>query len=127
MHSTLAEPAPYSDMLFPLRGRGRYGLNLKDGLQQVLDHLALVLLSSCLDVADLGLGLLAGLILGLLVALGVLCLELLELVLLGLAVGIYFFLGFVSGLAYSLGSELSGLLDYLGSLSLGIEQGLNAC
>lgn len=47
-------------------------MRLKDGLEQILDDLVLVLLAGLLDLLDLGLGLLVGLLLGLLVALGVL-------------------------------------------------------
>lgn len=47
-------------------------LNVENGLEQVVDHLVLVLLASGLDLADLRLGLLVRLVLGLLVPLCVL-------------------------------------------------------
>lgn len=50
----------------------RYGLDVKHGAQQVLDHLVLALLAGRLDLLDLGLSLLVRLLLCLLVSLGVL-------------------------------------------------------
>lgn len=50
----------------------RHGLDVKYGAQQVVDDLVLALLTSRLDLLDLGLSLLVRLLLGLLVSLGVL-------------------------------------------------------
>lgn len=47
-------------------------MNLKHSLQQILDDLILVLLTSVLDLLDFGLGLLVGFVFSLLVPLGVL-------------------------------------------------------
>ena len=55
-----------------LGGRRGHGLDLEDGLEQVLDDLGLALLAGLLDLLDPGVGLLVGLVLGLLVALVVL-------------------------------------------------------
>ena len=55
-----------------LRGRRGHGLDLEDGLEQVLDDLGLALLAGLLDLLDPGVGLPVGLVLGLLVALVVL-------------------------------------------------------
>lgn len=60
-----------SRMAYLSLGR-RYRLDVEHSAQQVVDHLALVLLASLLDLLDLGLGLLVRLLLGLLVSLGVL-------------------------------------------------------
>lgn len=51
---------------------GGNGLDLKDGVEQVLDDLGLALLAGLLDALDLSVGLLVGLVLGLLVTLAVL-------------------------------------------------------
>lgn len=53
-------------------GGGRDGLGLKDGLEEVLDDLVLALLAGGLDLLDLDVGLLVGLVLGGLVSLRVL-------------------------------------------------------
>jgi hypothetical protein len=90
-----------------LLGTGRHRLDVEDGLQQAVDDLGLALLAGALDLLDLDLGLLVRLALGRLVARGVLRLELLELVLLVLAVGVYLLLGLVPGLADALGAEFT--------------------
>jgi len=81
---------------------GRHGLRLSHRLEQSVDDLRLVLLAGSLDLFDLLVSLLVGLVLGLLVACGVLRLELLEFIFLGLAVGINLLLGLVTSLSYSL-------------------------
>lgn len=124
----------------------RYGLDVKHGAQQVIDHLVLALLAGRLDLLDLGLGLLVCLLLGLLVSLGVLesfagavshaspkrvhvyrvlagfrpylGLELLVLLLLGRPVLVYLLLGLVTGLLDTLCPVLSGCASTgLGQLS----------
>lgn len=124
----------------------RYGLDVKHGAQQVINHLVLALLAGRLDLLDLGLGLLVRLLLGLLVSLGVLesfagavshaspkhvhiyrglggfrpylGLEFLVLLLLGRPVLVYLLLGLVTGLLDTLCPVLSGCASTgLGQLS----------
>lgn len=71
-HFTIRRSLPSQISLAYLSLGRRYGLDVKHGAQQVLDHLVLVLLASRLNLLDLGLGLLVRLLLGLLVSLGVL-------------------------------------------------------
>lgn len=112
-----------------LPGRSGLGggnrLDLKDGVEQVLDDLGLTLLAGLLDALDLSVGLLVGLVLGLLVTLAVLhtvgqlsrrgrkrcgrCmylgLELLVLVLLVVLVVGYLSLGLIASLTNTLGAD----------------------
>ena len=104
----------------------RHRVDREDGLEQVVDNLVLALPPGGFNLANLGLSLLIGFVLGLLVALCVLCLELLELGLLLSAVRLNLLLGFVASFPHSLCAVFSSLLDDLGRLPLGIEQGLNA-
>lgn len=96
---------PYCSLSRLSRGLGP---GVEDGGEQLADDVVAVLVAGGADVADLGLGVGAGLVLGRLVAGAVLRLERLELRLLLRLVRVDLLLGLVARLAYALRAVLAG-------------------